>query len=264
MDKKQKEENRNGNVADGASEQLMQEGDANKYYNVTAHRVVILIYMILTIVLLVFVVPLIVASINWLLTKFGWSETEEFFNSKLLPDFLGGFMGIIIGYVLESTYLRRLKLLRQYEAIKTLLVDELDELFKDLDKIVPDEDKSENKETQSNSANTLLYVKFHTPVINNVVNSCEYANVLYNLPRYSFRSKNKGNILLNLQNINFMLLQNDFFEQNEREKIERDKENPKNRCQKINVIDEEGPNKRYKKIKEEIRGVMKCLKNQQL
>ena len=79
-----------------------------KYYNVKKHERIIIILMIVVFICIILVTPWIIATIDLLFRQIpGWGDFEEntntIFNIGVLPDFLGGAVGAIVGFIGNKT-----------------------------------------------------------------------------------------------------------------------------------------------------------------
>lgn len=105
-----------------------------RYYNVKKHERVIIILMIVVFVCIILVTPWIIATIDLLFRQIpGWGDFEEntntVFNIGVLPDFLGGAVGILAGFVMEWKFFNQLKLLEKYKTLIILLQQELGGIY---------------------------------------------------------------------------------------------------------------------------------------
>ena len=106
-----------------------------RYYNVKKHERVIIILMILVFVCIILVTPWIIATIDLLFRQIPvWGNFEEdtntVFNIGVLPDFLGGAVGILAGFVMEWKFFNQLKLLEKYKTLIVLLQQELGGIYR--------------------------------------------------------------------------------------------------------------------------------------
>lgn len=105
-----------------------------RYYNVKKHERVIIILMIVVFVCIILVTPWIIATIDLLFRQIpGWGDFEDntntVFNIGILPDFLGGAVGILAGFVMEWKFFNQLKLLGKYKTLIILLQQELGGIY---------------------------------------------------------------------------------------------------------------------------------------
>lgn len=103
-----------------------------RFYNVKKHERAIIISMVAMFLAIVFVTPWIIAAIELLfrLIPF-WDEnaTQNQLNVGVLPDFLGGTVGILAGFVMEWKFFNQLKLLEKYKTLIVLLQQELGGIY---------------------------------------------------------------------------------------------------------------------------------------
>lgn len=82
------------------------KNDELRYYNVKKHEIVIIILMVVVFVGIILVMPWLIAAIDLLFRQIpGWgdlgADSTATFNIGVLPDFLGGAIGIIAGFIME-------------------------------------------------------------------------------------------------------------------------------------------------------------------
>lgn len=161
-----------------------------KYYNILAHRIVLILWLLIVAALFIFVFSLCVGGIELLYhDKWGslWTEDAETgkLNLGVLPDFLGGMAGILVGFFLEWVIFEKIKNLSKYQAILSCLEIE----FKKI------------KKTLKTKRITICEI-----IIDDIVLSAENSVILYNLPGYLIvKLKGKGEILSLLQEIHWYI-----------------------------------------------------------
>lgn len=157
-----------------------------KHYNVLAHKIVLILWLIIIMTLLIFLFSLCVGGIELLYhTKWNnlWGENSEAgkLNIGVLPDFLGGMAGILVGFFLEWLIFEKIKNLSKFQAILSCLEIEFKKIKKTL--------KTKR-------------VSICEIVIDDIVLSAENSIILFNLPGYLIvKIKRKGEILSLLQEI---------------------------------------------------------------
>lgn len=109
---------------------IKEEAAERKYYNLTAHRAWLWASLFIVAILCAGVFAL---AIKWFYYLLVFIIPEGFFGFKgqyedILPDFLGGLCGIIIGASLDSFIISRLEHLKKYEAIVNVLNYEIQEI----------------------------------------------------------------------------------------------------------------------------------------
>ena len=129
--------------------------------------------MIVTFLIIIFVLPWLIAGIDWIFRRIPcWSEdtSDGFFNVGVLPDFLGGAVGIIAGFFMEYYFFDKLKLLKQYRALLALLEFEFSNILSNL---YEQEDKDEP-----------YYRNIPNVASSNIILSTENSSTIYNLPLF--------------------------------------------------------------------------------
>lgn len=150
-----------------------------KYYNIKAHVVVLVIWLLIFAVISIVIGSFVAWGVKWAYNNLGLWHANL---SEVLPDFLGGMLGLVCGFFLEWIVVDKIKLLCKYSAILTILETELS----DIKKIVHKADCTQ----------------IMPLILDDVVLSCESSVVLYNLPGYLIlKYKGKGDILRLLQQI---------------------------------------------------------------
>lgn len=156
-----------------------------RYYNVTAHKIVLLVWLIIIAGISILIFSMCVAGIEYVFRSCAdlWSQEPEKgkLNLGVLPDFLGGMTGIIVGFFLEWFVFEKIKTLSKYQTVLSCLKIEFDKIIITI-----------NKETREISE----------IILDDIVLSADNSIILYNLPRYFiFLNKGKGEILSLLQEI---------------------------------------------------------------
>ena len=155
------------------------------YYNVKAHRAVLVIEMLLIAAIMIFCFSILVGAIEMSYAEWEslWSRAGDDgkLNLGVLPDFLGGMSGILAGFLLEWGIFEKIKNLSKYETIISCL--ELE--FKKIE------------DTLKGVRRTICEI-----TLDDIVLHAENSNAIYNLPSYIIiRSKLGENILDSLQEI---------------------------------------------------------------
>ena len=158
------------------------KNDELRYYNVRKHEIVIIILMVVVFVGIILVMPWIIATIDLLFRQIpGWgdlgADTTATFNIGVLPDFLGGAIGIIAGFIMEWQFFDKLKLLGKYKTFVVLLKDEFKRILMELYR-QEDEDLEYYQHIKDMTSNDILL-------------STENNTVIYNLPKFSRREKGR-------------------------------------------------------------------------
>ncbi len=81
---------------------------------------------------------------NWFAHE-GDGEHEIFSGLNLLPDFLGGMAGILIGFILDFRFIDKIKMLHQYKSMLSPLNAEFKEITNNYNKIETDINKAIEK-----------------------------------------------------------------------------------------------------------------------
>lgn len=107
---------------------IARSNDGLKYYNIMWHRVAILIYMLLTILIFVFAFALTLRIFFCVFTNIGFLSLGDSEGLSYLSDFMGGFIGILIGLIIDSWFMSKFNRLRNYKAHIEVLNPELDQV----------------------------------------------------------------------------------------------------------------------------------------
>ena len=164
------------------------KNDELRYYNVRKHEIVIIILMVVVFVGITLVMPWIIAAIDLLFRQIpGWgdlgADTTATFNIGVLPDFLGGAIGIIAGFIMEWQFFDKLKLLGKYNALVVLLLGEFDGIYREFSRQKVTEKLSPVKEFISDD----------------IILNADNCAVIYNI--HTFPWSKRGNIYKLLLNI---------------------------------------------------------------
>lgn len=151
------------------------KNDELRYYNVKKHEIVIIILMVVVFVDIILVMPWLIAIIDLMFRQIpGWGDlgvdTTATFNIGVLPDFLGGAIGIIAGFIMEWQFFDKLKLLGKYKTLVVLLGDEFKRILAGLF-------RQENDDLD-------YYQKIKDMISNEIILTAENGPVIYNLPRF--------------------------------------------------------------------------------
>lgn len=166
------------------------KNDELRYYNVRKHEIVIIVLMVVVFVGIILVMPWLIVAIDLLFRQIpGWgdlgADTTATLNIGVLPDFLGGAIGIIAGFIMEWCFFDQLKLLGKYKTLIVLLGEEFQGILIDLYR--QEEEKLE------------YYQEMKDIISGNIILSTENGSVIYNLHRF-LKSK-KGEIYRLILNI---------------------------------------------------------------
>ena len=158
------------------------KNDELRYYNVKKHEIVIIILMVVVFVGIILVMPWLIAVVDLLFRQIpGWGElgadTAATFNIGVLPDFLGGAVGIIAGFIMEWQFFNQLKLIEKYKTLVVLLEDEFKRILLDLY-------RQEDEDLE-------YYQRIKEMISNDIILSTENNSVIYNLPKFSRLEKGR-------------------------------------------------------------------------
>ena len=158
------------------------KNDELRYYNVKKHEIVIIIVMVVVFAGITLVMPWIIAAIDLLFRQIpGWgdlgADTTATFNIGVLPDFLGGAIGIIAGFIMEWQFFDKLKLLDKYKTFVVLLKDEFKRILMELY-------RQEDEDLE-------YYQRIKDMISKDILLSTENNTVIYNLPKFSRREKGR-------------------------------------------------------------------------
>ncbi|HIS37817.1 TPA: hypothetical protein IAC10_14530 [Candidatus Scatousia excrementigallinarum] len=151
-----------------------------RYYNVKKHETVIIVSMILVFAVIILAVPWLIAAIEWMFRQIPcWAEdaTEGQLNVGVLPDFLGGAVGILAGFVMEWKFFNQLKLIEKYKTLVVLLEDEFKRILLELY-------RQEDEDLE-------YYQRIKEMISNDIILSTENNSVIYNLPKFSRHEKGR-------------------------------------------------------------------------
>lgn len=162
------------------------KNDELRYYNVKKHEIVIIILMVVVFVGIILVMPWLIAIIDLLFRQIpGWGDfgvdTVATFNIGVLPDFLGGSIGIIAGFIMEWQFFDKLKLLGKYKTLAVLLSDEFKKISEDVEEVLLQIERREKAEKQEED---FYYPYIKDIVLENVILSTENNSIIYNLPKF--------------------------------------------------------------------------------
>ena len=103
------------------------------YYSVWGHRIFLAICLLVVFIICIFVFPWILKLIYSFFSKipgFFVGNSCEINELSLLPDFLGGLCGILVGVFLDATIVSRWIHLKKYTSLLGILNQEFDEIKK--------------------------------------------------------------------------------------------------------------------------------------
>ncbi len=145
-------------------------------YNICRHMWVLIGYLLLCAVISIIIGAIFVVSIYALLKQVinvdNWGAIAVPSSENLLPDFLGGMAGILIGFFLEWLVFEKIKHMSKYKAILASLKIEFDKIL-----------------TQLKHHNCR---KIREIVLDDIVLSAENSMILNNLPGYWLFRRFKG------------------------------------------------------------------------
>lgn len=158
------------------------KNDELRYYNVKKHEIVIIILMVVVFVGIILVMPWLIAIIDLMFRQIpGWGDlgvdTTATFNIGVLPDFLGGAVGILAGFVMEWKFFNQLKLIEKYKTLVVLLEDEFKRILSELY-------RQEDEDLE-------YYQRIKEMISNDIILSTENNSVIYNLPKFSRHEKGR-------------------------------------------------------------------------
>lgn len=114
-----------------SSTKLIKE-DKIKYYRATWIQITYGIDIILVFLMCILGFPLFLKLIFCLFSEWTWIDSEiakdvSIFN--LLPDFLGGLVGILVGFIIGEVFIDKIKYLSKYKALRALLIKEFQDIL---------------------------------------------------------------------------------------------------------------------------------------
>lgn len=164
------------------------KNDELRYYNVKKHEIVIIILMVVVFVGIILVMPWLIAIIDLMFRQIpGWGDlgvdTTATFNIGVLPDFLGGAIGIIAGFIMEWQFFDKLKLLSKYNTLVVLLLGEFGGIYQEFSR-------------QKNKKKLSAVKEF---ISDDIILNADNCAVIYNIHKFPWSKK--GNIYKLLLNI---------------------------------------------------------------
>lgn len=104
------------------------------YYNIYTHKLYLWVKILLVFSLCVVVIPIVLGGITWLYIIWGkWrhstSDIATGWDLGLLSSYLGGLIGIIVGFFFERGLIGQYKRLNHYKDLINVLKMELDEVY---------------------------------------------------------------------------------------------------------------------------------------
>lgn len=162
-----------------------------KRYNVVKHQIWIISLMIVFVIILAFSLPWIIGVIELCFRNskyWGYELIDDngnltdILNLSLLADFLGGLIGIIIGFLMELHFVEKLRILNHYQILLRGIGKELTKIL-DVFQARLREEKKEDR-----------LCSFDIKILDDIVNDIDKESVFYNLPTISPNKKNRGQI----------------------------------------------------------------------
>lgn len=170
----------------------------NIHYSVFWHTFWIWVYMIVFVCLLVFAMSWVIGGVEKAFRSCNiWKDPstqcettqnsdctqdendeskkddEKYLNIGVLPDFLGGLVGVVAGFLIEIIFIQRLRHLKKYQA----LCHSFYHIFKDLEENI-------NYNLGELNKPELKLKELKAEIFTESINSVENDYIFYGLPRY--------------------------------------------------------------------------------
>lgn len=135
-------ENSQGASSVGAGK-TSQEKEKKRTYNEKKCAIIIWVLIVVVFMVAVFGIPWLIGFVKWVFSKIPtWVDGPEGdalqFDLGVLPDFLGGMVGILVGFLMEWLLFSQLKTLSKYKALKRSLGVKLNDIYKSCQQIKND------------------------------------------------------------------------------------------------------------------------------
>lgn len=104
-------------------------------YDINKHQIIIVLLTIFVFVLMIFGIPwIVIGPVDWVFENIMplWVDSAVF-NTEALPDFLGGMIGILAGFIMERSLFSRLVALSKYKTYLKILNNELKGIYEALE-----------------------------------------------------------------------------------------------------------------------------------
>ena len=168
--------------------------DKLSYYDIKFHKKFLLLYALLTLILCLVVFVLLLRGIFEIIyhlpfLKLGNGSSGDY---SYLADFLGGLIGIIIGFIADAVYISRWQHLKKYKALLNILNPEFDSV-KNLIRNKWGFDGTKIKNTTTD---------IEAPMLKEIVTTVDGISTFYNLPRWNIWFEEQGNFAREIQEIN--------------------------------------------------------------
>lgn len=150
------------------------------YYSIFGHRVFLLICLIVFTIILTIVGVLVTRGLFWFFSFIPFLLVEQ--DLTYLSSFLGGLLGIVVGFFIDAIIISRWKRLKNYQMLLDLLLNEFEDIERAL--LILYKMKKERGEM----------FEVSTPVIKSIVENVDNISIFYNLPRY-LNFEEKGNFV---------------------------------------------------------------------
>lgn len=164
------------------------------YYDIGFHKKFLLLYACLSLIVCIIVFALILRGLFAIIYLIPFLKLEDGNGGDFsyLADFLGGLIGVIIGFIADAVYISRWQHLKKYRALLNILNPEL-ESIKNLirNKWGFDGTKIINNKTD-----------IEAPMLKEIVTTVDGISTFYNLPRWNIWFEEQGNFAREIQEIN--------------------------------------------------------------
>ena len=97
-----------------------------KYYNSISHKAYIAAKIIVVFGICAFGVPWCIGGIVHTFNLMGWNEQGTWNNINIVVGFIGGFIGVVVGFFIESVLIRQWKNINKYAELSKLLCKKIE------------------------------------------------------------------------------------------------------------------------------------------
>lgn len=174
-------------------------------YSTLWHQVWIVFWMAVVTVVCIFLIPWIIKGLFCLVALIPRVSENTMFptfgdgSKDFVPNFLAGMIGLILGFVFDFVFIRRLRLINDFKRIRVSLIEDL----KSIILLCIDKNLNEDYEIKTIDLSE-EDIKNIENKIEKYTTSIEVRAILYNVPRYVFWTM-KGNFLRLIFNIKNLL-----------------------------------------------------------
>lgn len=186
------------------SEKIVSNGEKSKlrFYSILGHRIFLIVCLVLFMIIATVVGVFVTRLLFWLLTLIPILKIEN--DVAYLSSFLGGLLGIVLGFFIDAIIISRWKRLKSYQMLLGILLNELEDVESALLSLY-----------EKRRKNGVFSISI--PVLKSVVENVDNISIFYNLPRYLVFEE-KGNFV---REIKFIKKEIDELNRNNTEDLEK-------------------------------------------